>query len=167
MKEGISRFVKSNSLVGLYLVLIVLTLFYIFSYNRAPLGSISSNRQIAHVVEVIDGDTVNILAGDKVRLIGINAPEKGDPYSVEAKERLENLIGGRDVLLEYDNEKRDHYNRLLAYIYVGDLFVNKLMAGEGLAYSYIVPPNDRYEYEIEVAEREAEQERLGIWSSLK
>ncbi len=167
MKGRIGRLIRSNYLVGIYLVLIVLTLLYIFSYGQSAGNSAVFSNQKAHVVEVVDGDTIRLLSGETVRLLSINAPERGDPYSVEAREKLESLVEGEDVLLKFDQEKLDHYGRLLAYIYTGETMVNMIMVEEGLAYSYIVPPNDSYKYEIELSESEAKQARIGIWNNLK
>jgi len=167
MKEKTDRFIRSNFLVGIYLVLIVFTLLYIFCYGQSVGRSTLFSSNKAHIVDVIDGDTVEILSGKKVRLLSINAPESGNPYSVEAREKLESLIKGKDVLLKFDQEKQDYYGRLLAYIYYNNQFINQIMVKEGLAYSYIVPPNDSFEYEIELSELEAKQSRIGIWSGLR
>ncbi len=158
--------IRGNWLVGFYLILIALTLFYIFSYNRVEVDSFFDSKK-AHVVKIIDGDTIEILSGERVRLLAINAPEKGDPYSVEARDKLRSLIEGKDVVLRFDQEKEDHYGRQLAYVFSGKTNINLVMVEEGLAWSYIVPPNDQYQYEIEMAEDHAKQSRIGIWSGLK
>jgi len=147
--------------------LIVFTLLCIFCCGQSVGRSTQFCSKKAHIVDVIDGDTVEILSGKKVRLLSINAPESGNPYSVEAREKLESLIKGKDVLLKFDQEKQDYYGRLLAYIYYNNQFINQIMVKEGLAYSYIVPPNDSFEYEIELSELEAKQSRIGIWSGLR
>ncbi|MDI6885900.1 MAG: thermonuclease family protein [archaeon] len=71
--------------------------------------------------------------GDKVRLLGINTPEKGQPYYEEATNRLKELIEGKTVTLEKDIEDKDQYERLLRYIYIDDTFVNLEMVREGYA----------------------------------
>jgi micrococcal nuclease len=166
MIRRVRNLARSNWLVGIYLIVIALTLFYIFSYNRVPADSFFDSQQ-DHVVKVIDGDTIEVLSGERVRLLAINAPEKGEPYSVEAKDKLKNLVEGKDVVLEFDQEKEDHYGRQLAYVFSGKTHINLVMVEEGLAWSYIVPPNDQYQYEIEMAEDHAKQSRIGIWSGLK
>lgn len=158
--------VKGNWLVVGYLLLIVLTLFYIFSFNKISTDQTFAPQK-AHVVKVIDGDTVEILSGEIVRLLAINAPERGNPYSVQSRDKLKDLIEGKDVVLEFDQEKEDHYGRLLAYVFVDKTMVNLVMVEQGMAWSYIVPPNDLYQYEIELAEDQAKQSRLGVWSTLK
>ncbi|MBR9677003.1 hypothetical protein GOV04_02585 [Candidatus Woesearchaeota archaeon] len=92
------------------------------------------------VTKVIDGDTIELETGERVRLIGINSAEFGEECFEEAKEELEDLILGKEVTLEVDIEDKDKYGRLLRYIYVEidgeDRFVNYGMIILGLAYSY-------------------------------
>ena len=85
---------------------------------------ISCSPKTVSVVKVIDGDTVILSTGEKVRYIGINAPEMGEPFYMEAKRENRKLVLGKEVELEFDREERDQYKRLLAYIFVGDTFVN-------------------------------------------
>lgn len=117
----------------------------------------------AIVVEVIDGDTVRLENGELVRLIGINAPEKGQRFYEEAKSRLEELVKGKEVLMEKDFRDRDKYGRLLRYVYVNGTFVNLLMVKEGLASAYLIE-NLKYEKELRRAEEEAKSSKLGIWN---
>lgn len=115
------------------------------------------------VSTVIDGDTVRLEDGQKVRLLGINTPEMGQPHYEEAKNRLKELIEGKTVILEKDVEDKDMYGRLLRYIYCDDLFVNFEMIREGYAHVYIIFPNTRYSIEFEKAEKEAKKNGIGIW----
>ncbi|MBW2984964.1 thermonuclease family protein, partial [Candidatus Woesearchaeota archaeon] len=80
-----------------------------------------------NVVRVIDGDTLVLENGEKVRLIGIDAPEKrGDePLNAEAAEKLEGLVLGVPVRIERDQTIRGPHGRLLAYLYIDDIFVNR------------------------------------------
>ncbi|MEM4524406.1 MAG: thermonuclease family protein, partial [Archaeoglobaceae archaeon] len=124
---------------------------------------ISSEFERAFVVEVIDGDTLKLSNGELVRLLGINAPEKGQKFYEEAKERLRELVEGKTVLLEKDKVDRDRYGRLLRYVYVDDVFVNVLLVKEGLAYAHIVEKL-KYEAKLREAEKIARDSNLGIWS---
>ena len=117
------------------------------------------------VTRVIDGDTIELENGERVRLLGINAPEKGQPYYNEATDRLKELIEGESVTLERDVEERDEYGRLLRHIYIDDTFVNLEMVREGYANVYIVPPNTKYQDEFEEAEAEAKNAGRGIWKA--
>lgn len=71
----------------------------------------------AVVTEVIDGDTIDIDNGQTVRLVGIDAPNRGEERWEEAKEYLEDLIEGETVSLEYDAYQIDKFGRLLAYVW--------------------------------------------------
>jgi micrococcal nuclease len=158
------KIIKGNGIVVLFLLLVTVTIFFLFVRNDS-LKSGDGFRK-AHVVKVIDGDTIELLSGERVRYLGINAPEKGSPWSVESREYNRDLVESKDVRLLFDQEKYDHYGRILAYVYVDQTFVNEAIILEGLANSYIVPPNNLYEYDLENAEVEAKTERRGIWSVL-
>lgn len=115
------------------------------------------------VSEVTDGDTIKLHSGEKVRLIGINAPETGQYYSSEAKNKLKELVEGKIVKLENDISNADRYGRLLRYIYVDDLFVNLEMIKLGYAEAYKYPPDVKYSNLFEEAENEAKAKSLDIW----
>lgn len=127
------------------------------------------------VKEVIDGDTIILDNGQLVRYIGIDTPEirrkarnkwvyEPMPYSKEAKEFNRQLVKGKTVNLEFDVEKKDKYGRLLAYVYVGDIFVNAKMLKEGYALLYTHPPNIKYvELFIKLA-KEARENKKGLWN---
>lgn len=85
------------------------------------------------VTEVLDGDTIKIDTGEKVRYIGIDAPEQNEPMGLSAKKYNERLVLGKAVRLAFDREKTDQYGRILAYIYVGNMLVNERLLEEGYA----------------------------------
>jgi micrococcal nuclease len=114
------------------------------------------------VVEVIDGDTIILENGSKIRLIGINTPEKGYAYYIEAKERVKSLILFQNVRLESDMEDRDDYNRLLRYVFVDDIFVNLWLVEEGYAHVFR-ESGLKYENQLKEAETNARLQKLGIW----
>lgn len=117
----------------------------------------------AIVSEVIDGDTIKLQNGDRIRLLGINTPEMGQPHYDEATNRLKELIEGKNVTLEKDVEDKDQYGRLLRHIYVDDTFVNLEMVREGYANIYIISPNIKYSNEFKKAEEEAKIAGRGVW----
>ncbi|MEM4455874.1 MAG: thermonuclease family protein [Archaeoglobaceae archaeon] len=123
----------------------------------------AQSHQRAFVVEVVDGDTIRLENGELVRLLGINAPEKGQRFYEDAKNRLEELVKGKEVLMERDARDRDNYGRLLRYVYVNGTFVNLVMVKEGLAYAYIVEKL-KYENDFRKAEDVARSLKLGVWS---
>jgi len=101
------------------------------------------------VTRVIDGDTFEISTGEKVRLICIDTPEKGESGFNEAKEFLEKLILNKNVTLEKDITNKDKYRRLLRYAYVNDLFVNKEIVQKGYGKIYRYEPDTKKCSEIE------------------
>src|SRR5207302_4566860 len=99
----------------------------------------------AQVLSVHDGDTITVQLADrkeKVRLIGIDAPEIDQaPWGIQARDALRGLLDGKTVRLETDITVRDQYRRLLAYVYVGEMLVNLELVRQGQAVLYTVPPN--------------------------
>jgi micrococcal nuclease len=123
-----------------------------------------SSNEIYDVSEIIDGDTIKLTNGERVRLIGINTPERGQPYYQKATEKLEELIGSNPVRLEADKEDEDQYGRWLRYIYVNDTFVNLEMVKSGYATAYEFQPNVKYSDKFKEAEQMARNSELGIWT---
>ena len=119
------------------------------------------------VKEVIDGDTLILSDGEKVRLIGINTPERDRYYFGEAKDVLEVMVLGKEIKLEKDVTNRDMYGRLLRYVYVKDLFVNLEMIKRGFANTYTYPPDVKHTEEFLEAERNARLHEIGLWKKSK
>ncbi|MEE9150950.1 MAG: lamin tail domain-containing protein [Thermoplasmata archaeon] len=116
------------------------------------------------VSQIIDGDTFRLSTGEKVRLIGINTPETGQPFYTDATEKISQLIGNNRVALEKDVKDKDQYGRLLRYVYVGSTFVNLEIVRGGFAISYSLLPNVKYLDDFEDAEQEARIAQVGIWT---
>jgi micrococcal nuclease len=95
----------------------------------------------AVVARVIDGDTLELEGGERVRLIGIDTPEKGEECFEEAKKGLERLVLGRSVLLAKDVSERDKYGRLVRFVYLDGLLVNLVLVEEGFAHSFEYNPD--------------------------
>jgi len=123
------------------------------------------------VVNVVDGDTIVLENGERVRYLGIDTPETSDPgrgiecYGPEATERNRHLVEDRLVRLEADQSNRDRYGRLLRYVYVDDLFVNGELVEEGYAYTSYWPPDTRYYQELLALESQARAAGRGLWSA--
>ncbi len=136
------------------------------------------------VSRVIDGDTLKLESGERVRLIGIDTPEmhesnklykdsqrSGEDVSTiqklgrRAYEFTKNLVEGKRVSLEFDAEKYDKYNRLLAYVYLkdGKTFVNAEIVKEGYASLMTIPPNVKYANLFSKLYQEARADRRGLW----
>lgn len=116
------------------------------------------------VKRVIDGDTFETEIGERVRLIGINAPEVSDIFGEEAKQHLIELIEGKVVDLETDHiaSDRDRYGRLLRYVTLNNNDVNKQMALDGFAFAYLKYHFDK-EDEYKDAQLTAQNNSIGIW----
>ncbi len=119
--------------------------------------------QNAEVERVIDGDTIKLANGSKVRLLGINTPEEGERFYKEAKLRLEQYITSGDVFL--DIRGVDKYGRLLAYVYINNTLINKQLVKEGLAIPYFNYFYEDYVYDFLEAEDFARKNRLNLWNS--
>ncbi len=125
------------------------------------------------IVRVLDGDTAELTNGDRVRLLGIDTPERGEPFADEARYLLNQMTNGRTTRLAFDHHRRDKYGRLLGFIYVPDpnapeheLFVNRMLVDSGLAYVYLTNDKDmlQKEYmELLDAQRKAIGARVGLW----
>lgn len=98
-----------------------------------------------------------------MRYIGMDTPEKGEPYYLEALQMNNELVGGKKVRLEKDISDRDRYGRLLRYIYVDDIFVNAELVRQGYAHAHAYPPDIKYQTYLETAEEEARRMNRGIW----
>ena len=119
----------------------------------------------------LDGDSLLLEDGRQVRLIGIDTPEQGEPYADESRTWAKDLLDGKEVRLEYDEEKRDKYERLLAYVHVdaggeGEMFVNAELVRLGYARSYPHRPNERHKATFTSLQKEAREAGRGIWSLL-
>jgi micrococcal nuclease len=115
------------------------------------------------VSRVIDGDTIEVLGGERVRYIGIDAPETGEYFAAEATEKNRELVEGKRVRLESDVEDRDEYGRLLRYVWLDDIMVNAELVRLGYAYSYSLVPNVKYRQLFLQSEREARKLCRGLW----
>lgn len=127
--------------------------------------SINSTRSVK-VIRVLDGDTIEIESGERVRYLGINAPESGQPFSTESTRENERLVAGRIVNLEFDVQTQDRYGRLLAHIWVGNMLVNKEIVKNGYAVSETIQPNVKYQDLILEAQQEARENCRGLWAGL-
>lgn len=121
-----------------------------------------ANRNTFKVVGIVDGDTIDILVNRsplRLRLNGIDTPEKGQPFGNNAKDDLSQLIGGKQV--RYAVRDSDRYGRSIADVYIGDLYVNQWLVQQGLAWHYVAYSDDPA---LDAAEAEAKAAKRGIWS---
>lgn len=126
-------------------------------------------KQTVKVMRVVDGDTIEIEGGQKVRYIGMDTPETVDPrkpvqcFGEEASIRNKELVEGKEVSLEKDVSETDKYGRLLRYVWIGDQMINEELVTEGYARLDTVPPDVKYSIRLQTAEKEARIKDIGLW----
>jgi micrococcal nuclease len=129
---------------------------------------------IVPVTKVSDGDTLHVTyqgRDERVRLIGVDTPEvswyggKAECFGEEAGLYTRSRLDGRTVRLEFDVDGRDRYDRLLAYVFVGDELFNLTLVRLGYAAADPVPPDTARAAAFGDAEREARVAGLGQWSA--
>lgn len=143
----------------LLFVILILIAYAVNSYvSDSPL------LEESYVTKVIDGDTIVIEGGQRVRLLSVDTRERGESCYSEAKKRMEELVLLKNITLERDRENEDQYGRLLRYVYVNGTMVNLQMVQEGLAVAYIYEPNEKYRSQFAAAEQIARQENGCVWT---
>jgi endonuclease YncB( thermonuclease family) len=160
-----------------------------FSSQTAMLAALAAERdaeraaragvpapQIRTVTRVVDGDTLILHGGERVRLIGVDTPETVHPrkpvqcYGREASKFTKRLAQGQTVRIEFDQANahvlhRDKYHRTLAYVYLSNgLLINREIIRQGYGYAYTHYPF-RYLEDFRAAEREARQNGRGLWKA--
>ncbi|MEW9697842.1 thermonuclease family protein [Paenibacillus sp. SI8] len=154
--------------------IIVLSLFMMFSITAgcASKPTSSTGRERVTVERIVDGDTFEAtLKGkkEKVRLIGVDTPETKKPntpvmfYGKEASAYTKKRLEKQTVELEYDVEKKDRYDRILAYVWIGDELLNRTLIQEGYARMATFPPNVKYVDAFKKDQEEARNKKKGLW----
>ncbi len=127
----------------------------------------SSPPDTARVTRVIDGDTITIAGGYRVRYIGIDTPEvypRVEAFGIEAWQANRELVEGKVVRLERDVTETDRYGRLLRYVWVDNILVEAELVRMGLARAKAYPPDTKYQDYLEQMEAEARQAGRGMWA---
>lgn len=125
-----------------------------------------STGDLAIVVEIIDGDTIDVNVGGnvyRVRYIGINTPELDEPCAAEATAANASLVEGKAVKLVKDVSETDQYNRLLRYVYIGETFINAELVRQGWAEAVQYPPDLANAPLFNDLEDAARLQNLGCW----
>ena len=150
-----------------------------FIFATSCFSSTTINDGVYEVRKVIDGDTVELQDGVKVRFIGINAPEKmkkvgekwifsPEPLSLESKRYTEKLIDKERIKLEFDKDKIDEYGRMLAYVFLEDgKMINAELIRKGLATVYTFYPNIKYLDKFLYLQNEAIKSERGLWKQVR
>lgn len=123
------------------------------------------------VTRIIDGDTFEIETRQKVRLIGIDTPELNkanarDPecFGVQATQKLSDLILNKKIRMKKDISETDRFGRLLRYIYIDTLFVNKYLVDSGFAFAHAYPPDMKFKDTLTLAQKTAQENKQGLWN---
>jgi len=133
------------------LLLLFLTLFIInYSFLDSALVKAFQDYETGIVERVIDGDTIAINK-TSIRLLGINAPEKGEPFFEDSKEFLEKEILNQEVQLHFGKTRYDKYRRKLAYIFIRNKNINLESVKHGYSNYYFPSGEDKYSSQIKEA----------------
>ena len=142
------------------LKLLIVPLFLIFN--------LSAQAEIIEglVVKIADGDTLTLLTGSnekiKVRLAGIDTPERKQPFGSEAKQALSKLVFQKKALIEV--ETKDRYGRTVGIVFVDGQNINYELVKQGMAWVYRKYTNDEILYELEA---QAKTKKTGLWADAK
>jgi micrococcal nuclease len=143
-------------------------------WGQVHLGGPPPRSAPAYVLRAVDGDTIEVLVDgerEDVRYIGVDTPETVKPdtpvqcFGPRAHRFNAQLVTHQRVRLVFGVERRDVYGRLLAYVYLGDRFVNAELARRGLARTLTIPPNDRFARRFERLQGAAARHGRGLWGA--
>ena len=141
-------------------------------WEQVRLGDPPPRSASAYVLRAVDGDTIEVrLDGrrEDVRYIGVDTPETVKPgtpvqcFGPQAHRFNARLVSHKRVRLVFGVERRDVYGRLLAYVHLGDRFVNAELARRGLARTLTIPPNDRFAKRFKRLQHAAARAGRGLW----
>ncbi|MDA0875101.1 MAG: thermonuclease family protein [Bacteroidetes bacterium] len=118
------------------------------------------------VERIIDGDTIHCPPVGRIRLIGIDTPERGQqPFGPAATQALTDMTPiGSSITVEFDVDRTDRYDRILGYLWAGGELVNWRLVREGWALMATYPPNVRYTDHYLEAQQNARTDGVGLWA---
>jgi micrococcal nuclease len=127
---------------------------------------------LVKVERAISGQTIEVISTadniallQQVRSIGIEAPDiKQEPWGKLAQQKLEQLIAGKQILLESDVEEKDRFDRKLAYLWQDKVLLNELLVKEGYVLAVARSPNTKYQQRLANAQEWARLMGKGIWN---
>jgi micrococcal nuclease len=159
---------------GSFFLLALIALVLLRPWEQVHLGGPPPRSATAYVLRAVDGDTIEVRLNGRnedVRYIGIDTPETVKPdtpvqcFGPQAHRFNARLVTHRRVRLVFGVERRDVYGRLLAYVHLGDRFVNAELARRGLARTLTIPPNDRFAGRFKRLQTAAARAGWGLWGS--
>jgi len=158
MKKHLSPILIFSLLLNVVLIIFIFLLLP-QSFGREYEGTAT----IRQVVRVIDGDTIVISGNKRVRLLGIDAPEKGERCFDEAKDKLTELVLNQKVLLKPDIRNKDQYDRLLRWVFLNGQNINLELVKQGLVRVKFYN-EEQYKNEFIVSQKIAKEQRRGcLW----
>jgi len=150
-----------------WLILIMLVAALVCFRLANEIGDEFAHLSRLEIVAVIDGDTMRLKGGDKLRLANIDTPEQGEPYYEEATRHLERLVVNKRARVQLAAQTRDKYGRLLGSVFVDSMSVSESIVRHGLAYVFLFQSTDLDRPEIKrllEAQRQAMTDKVGLWS---
>jgi endonuclease YncB( thermonuclease family) len=151
--------VEKKTVIIFLLMILTGTLYYLYTDNFSSMGNAIYTQEEMQVKRAIDGDTLEMYNGEKIRMLGINTPEKKEFYSLEATAFTQQLIN-KSIIVEY--KEKDKYGRILGYIFYNGENFNEKLISNGFAHSYFYD-QDKYYEDFRGVEEFARNNQIGIW----
>lgn len=154
------RVVSAAVILLVALLIVVFRLVEEIGPDRSPLDRFV-------VARIIDGDTIELEGGDRLRLLAIDTPESGEPLHDEAAAMLSRLVLGKTAEIRFAGRRRDGYGRLLGYLFIDSLYINRVVIDSGYGYVYLFKDNDLSSPLVEQlieAQRGAMARDVGLWA---
>lgn len=163
-----------------WLIIVAVLAVLAFQYFATPANRDTDARPVdtgtpgqTYVVKrVVDGDTLLMEGGERVRLLGVDTPETVredfpvEPWGPEASTFTERMVEGRPVVLKFDKERRDRFGRLLTYVYIDGVLLNEELIRAGLSEAQLQYPYSNAKKRLfREAEEEAKAANRGLWSN--
>ena len=162
MTKTMTSLTRRRLLLFLVVVLALVLLIILRPRQEAPPTEIVSGQ-----LTVVDGDSFRRADGIRVRLLGIDTPERGEPFYEEAKLRLAELLQDTELNYKHGRRRFDRYGRELAFVYADGILLNRVLLAEGLACAYFFMDdlsNPALVDSLCDAQQQARALELGIWS---
>lgn len=135
------KLTKKETFILISLIILLIAINY--SWLDSLVINSFSNYEFVKINRIVDGDTVDSDIG-KIRMLGINSPEKGEPYYKEAKDFLNEELLNKTAGIEYGKDKKDRYGRTLGYLFLNNKNINLKQVEQGLANYYFPSGKDIY-----------------------
>lgn len=150
--------------VSVACVVLVVGAWFTLTFPSSPTGA--AVHEVKIVTRIVDGDTIVIEGGQKVRLLGVDTDERGESCYTVAKNRLAALVLDKEVQLEREGDDKDMYDRLLRWIWLDGKNINEQMVAEGMAVARF-EQKSKYQERIAAVEHSAIVNKLGCkWGNI-